>query len=114
MDSIMTLLKSLTLYALAGLCEIGGGYLMWQWLRHGKSLSIGGAGAILLVLYGVLPNFQPNAVFGRIYAAYGGIFIVASLLWDWKFDGRTPDRPDRVGALLCLIGAGIIMYWPRK
>lgn len=108
------LAKSIVLFLLACLCEIGGGWLMWQWLRHGKSLAMGGAGAVLLVLYGVLPNFQPSPIFGRVYAAYGGLFIVASLLWDWKFDSRIPDKPDRVGALLCLVGAAIILYWPRK
>ncbi len=110
----MTLVKSIFLFITACLFEIGGGYLMWQWLRHGKPLAIGLAGAVLLVLYGVLPNFQPSAMFGRVYAAYGGLFIVASLLWDWKFDGNIPDKADRVGALFCLVGAAIILYWPRK
>lgn len=110
----MILAKSILLFLTACLFEIGGGYLMWQWLRYGKPLLWGIAGAVLLVLYGVLPNFQPSANFGRVYAAYGGLFIVASLLWDWKFDRRVPDRPDIWGGMLCLIGVAIIMYWPRK
>jgi len=110
----LTILKSLLLFAIAGLCEIGGGYLMWQWLRHGKSLWYAVAGAILLVLYGVLPNFQPSPLFGRVYTAYGGIFIVLSLLWAWRFDGDKPDRPDLWGAALCLIGVCVLMYWPRR
>lgn len=110
----MDVVKSLVLFMVACLFEIGGGYLMWQWIRHGKSLLVGAAGAALLVLYGVLPNFQPSPYFGRVYAAYGGLFIVASLLWDWKFDGRAPDKADTVGALLCLVGVAVIMYWPRR
>ena len=70
--------------------------------------------AVLMVFYGVLPNFQPSTMFGRVYAAYGGVFIVLSLLWDWKFDKNIPDKADCWGATLCLIGVAIIMYWPRK
>lgn len=88
-----TVTKSLTYFVLAGLCEIGGGYLIWLWLREGKSALLAIAGAILLVLYGVIPTFQP-AHFGRVYAAYGGVFVVLALLWGWKVDGISPDRFD--------------------
>ena len=110
----MIILKSILLFIAAGLCEIGGGYLIWHWLKGRFSLPIGLVGAALLVLYGVLPNFQPSSQFGRVYAAYGGVFIIMSLLWDWKFDGKVPDKPDAWGALICLIGVSVIMYWPRK
>lgn len=99
---------------LAGLCEIGGGYLVWQWLREGKPLALGVLGSVLLVLYGVIPVLQPSINFGRVYAAYGGVFVILSILWGWKFDGRVPDRADTWGALICLIGVGVIMYWPRR
>ena len=106
------LLRSIPLFLLAGLLEIGGGYLVWQWLRAGHSVALGAAGALLLALYGVAATYQP-ADFGRVYAAYGGVFIALSLLWAWGIDGRRPDIPDLAGAFICLAGAAVIMYWPR-
>jgi small multidrug resistance family-3 protein len=105
--------KSALLFVAAGLCEIGGGYLVWLWLREGKSAWIATAGAIILVLYGIIPTLQP-AHFGRVYAAYGGVFVVMSILWGWKVDRIAPDRFDLVGGLICLVGVGVIMYWPRS
>lgn len=81
----MLLFKSIMSFISAGLCEIGGGYLIWLWLREGKSSWFGIAGAIILILYGIVPTFQP-AHFGRVYAAYGGIFVVLSIFWGWKID----------------------------
>ena len=104
--------QSLFFFILAGLCEIGGGYLVWLWLREGKGLIFALAGALLLVLYGVIPTLQP-ANFGRVYAAYGGVFIVLSLLWGWQIDKVTPDRFDILGGFIALIGVLVIMYWPR-
>jgi len=109
----MEVTKSLFYFVIAGLCEIGGGYLIWLWLREGKSVGLAVIGALVLVLYGVIPTLQP-ANFGRVYAAYGGIFIVLSILWGWKIDRVRPDRFDMVGAVLALMGVVIIMYWPRK
>jgi small multidrug resistance family-3 protein len=104
--------RSLSLFILAGLCEIGGGWLVWQWLREGRGLSWGILGGAILILYGIVPTFQP-AHFGRVYAAYGGFFIVLSLLWGWTFDRNIPDRFDVIGAIVSLAGVCIIMYWPR-
>ena len=98
---------------LAGLCEIGGGYLVWLWIRNGKSIWVGMLGGVILFLYGVIPTFQP-AHFGRVYAAYGGIFIVLSILWGWRVDRIAPDRYDLIGGLIALVGVFIIMYWPRS
>ena len=108
----MSLPSSLGLFVIAGLCEIGGGYLVWLWLREGRSPAYGIVGAIILVVYGILPTLQP-ADFSRVYAAYGGMFIVLSLLWGWGIDGVRPDRYDAMGALLCLAGMVVIMYAPR-
>jgi small multidrug resistance family-3 protein len=103
---------SLALFVLAGLLEIGGGYLVWQWWRNGSPVLIGAAGAAALVVYGIIPTYQP-ANFGRVYAAYGGWFVVLSILWGWGVDRIAPDRYDILGGLTCLIGVSIIMYWPR-
>ena len=108
----MLVAKSLALFVVAGLCEIGGGYLVWLWLREGKSLWVALAGAIVLILYGIIPTMQA-ANFGRVYAAYGGVFVILSILWGWKVDNILPDRFDVLGGLICLIGVGVIMYWPR-
>jgi len=110
----MGVVKSIDLFVLAGLCEISGGYLIWQWLREGKSILLGLIGGVILILYGIIPTLQPAAFnFGWVYAAYGGVFIVLSLLWGWKIDGKTPDTFDLIGGLICLIGVTMIMYWPR-
>ncbi len=104
--------RSLMLFLVAGLLEIGGGYLVWQYWRHGASWPTGLLGAIGLVLYGIVPTYQP-AGFGRVYAAYGGIFVVLSFAWARIFDGVVPDRADLLGGLVCLAGVSIIIYWPR-
>lgn len=105
-------LKSLALFVAAGLAEIGGGYLVWLWLREGKSPWYALPGAVVLILYGIIPTLQP-AHFGRVYATYGGIFIVMALLWGWLVDKIVPDKFDLIGALVALAGVFIIMYWPR-
>lgn len=112
MIQIMYVVRSLFLFLLAGFCEIGGGYLMWLWIRDGKGIWFAVLGAAILVLYGIIPTFQP-ANFGRVYAAYGGIFIVLSILWGWQIDKIAPDRFDLLGGFIALIGVIVIMYWPR-
>ena len=108
----MNIVSSLFYFILAGMCEIGGGYLMWLWLRKGESVVYALCGAAVLVVYGIVPTLQP-AHFGRVYAAYGGVFIVMSLLWGWKIDRMTPDAFDVAGGALALCGVLVMMYWPR-
>ena len=110
--SPLLVLTSLALFVLAGLCEIGGGYLVWLWLREGRGALLAVLGGAILFVYGIVPTLQP-APFGRVYAAYGGVFVVLSLVWARAVDGFTPDRFDVIGAALCLAGVATIMYAPR-
>jgi len=106
-------LRSLALFLAAGLFEIGGGYLVWLWLRDGRAPLWGALGGAVLFLYGVVPTLQP-APFGRVYAAYGGVFVVLSILRGWLVARQAPDRFDVLGGLVCLAGVAVIMYWPRS
>jgi small multidrug resistance family-3 protein len=111
--SLNKILISVFLFLLAGLCEIGGGYLVWVWLREDMSWMLGVLGGFVLFAYGIVPTFQPSH-FHRIYSAYGGIFIVMALLWGWVFQGARPDMFDIIGAAISLLGVAIIFYMPRK
>jgi len=104
------IIRALILFVLAGLAEIGGGYLVWQWLREGKAIWLGVIGGAILFLYGIIPTLQTEPAFGRVYAAYGGIFVVLSILWGMVFDGWKPDRFDLIGAAVALVGVSIIMW----
>lgn len=106
------IVRSLGLFIVAGLLEIGGGYLVWLWLRDGRGIVLGAIGGLILFLYGVIPTLQPST-FGRTYAAYGGFFVVLSLLWGWWIDGQSPDRWDLLGAVIAMVGVLIIFYAPR-
>jgi small multidrug resistance family-3 protein len=105
--------RSILLFAAAAVAEIGGAYLVWIGLKEDKGLGIVAIGVLALGLYGVIASFQPDANFGRVLAAYGGVFIVGSLLWGVAFDGFKPDRYDLIGAAICLFGVAVIMYAPR-
>ncbi|OAA89354.1 YnfA family protein [Clostridium coskatii] len=110
----MEVFKSIFYFIMAGVFEIGGGYLVWLWLRDGKSICCGLAGAISLIIYGIVPTLQPKtANFGKVYAAYGGIFIILSILWGWKIDNVIPDKFDLIGGAIALVGVIVIMYAPR-
>ncbi|PTR24789.1 small multidrug resistance family-3 protein [Rhodococcus sp. OK519] len=106
----MTVTRSILLFVLAALFEIGGAWLVWQGVREQRGWLWVGAGMIALGIYGLVATMQPDANFGRILAAYGGIFVAGSLLWAVVMDGFRPDRYDIIGAALCLCGVGVIMY----
>ena len=112
MPETAMVIRSLALFLVAGVCEIGGGWLMWKWLRDDRPGWWGLVGACVLILYGVIPTLQASH-FGRVYAVYGGFFIVLALLWGWALDGNRPDRPDVIGATIALVGVCVMMYWPR-
>jgi small multidrug resistance family-3 protein len=110
----VTVLRSVLLFMVAAMAEIGGAWLVWQgWREHRGVLWIAG-GILALGAYGFVATFQPDPHFGRILAAYGGIFVAASLAWGVLVDHFKPDRYDLTGATLCLLGVAIIMYAPRS
>ncbi|ROO88893.1 small multidrug resistance family-3 protein [Actinocorallia herbida] len=109
----MTTVRSIVLFLLAAVAEIGGAWLVWQGVRENRGPLWTGAGILALGLYGFAATFQPDQNFGRVLAAYGGVFIAGSLAWAMAFDGFRPDRYDLAGALVCLAGVTLIMYAPR-
>ncbi|MCZ4520027.1 YnfA family protein [Rhodococcus ruber] len=109
----MNTVKSVMLFAVAALFEIGGAWLVWQGIREHRGWLWAGAGVIALGAYGFVATLQPDANFGRILAAYGGVFVAGSLLWAMVVDGFRPDRWDITGASIALIGVAVIMYGPR-
>ncbi len=109
----MTVVRSIALFALAAVAEIGGAWLVWQGVREHRGLLWVGAGVIALGLYGFVATLQSDPHFGRILAAYGGVFVAGSLAWGMIFDGFRPDRLDVTGAAICLVGVAVIMYAPR-
>lgn len=110
----MTVARSIALFLVAAVAEIGGARLIWQGVREHRGLTWIGAGIIALGLYGFVATLQPDANFGRILAAYGGFFVAGSLAWGMALDGFRPDRYDLTGAAICLVGVAIIMYAPRS
>jgi small multidrug resistance family-3 protein len=109
----MLVLRSVLLFVLAALAEIGGAWLIWQGVREHRGLLWIGGGVVALGLYGFVATLQPEANFGRILAAYGGVFVVGSLCWGMVVDRFRPDRFDLIGAAVCLAGVALIMYAPR-
>ena len=103
---------TLGIFFLAAVLEIGGGYLVWKWLRDHKGKILGFVGAIVLFTYGVVMTLQPEN-FGKVYATYGGIFVVASIIWGYWIDKKKPDRFEIIGSVVVLIGVAIMFYLPR-
>lgn len=109
----MSVARSLLLFVLAALAEIGGAWLVWQGVREHRGVTWIGAGIAALGAYGFVATLQDDSNFGRILAAYGGIFVAGSLAWGMAVDGFRPDRFDLMGATVCLVGVAVIMYAPR-
>ena len=107
------ILKTTFVFILAGLCEIGGGYLVWLWVKQGKPIWYAVAGSLILILYGFVATLQP-ANFARVYATYGGYFIIMSMIWASVFDKFIPDKYDIIGAMVVILGISIIYYGPRS
>ena len=110
----LVVLKGAALFILAGLAEIGGGWLVWQAVREGKPRWWAAAGSLMLVAYGFIPTLQPLPDFGRLYAVYGGMFIAMSYCWGYIFDGMKPDLGDLIGSIMAVAGVCIALFWPRS
>jgi len=106
------ILTTLGLFFFASLLEIGGGYLVWKWLKDHKGKVFGLVGALILFTYAIIPTFQP-ADFGRVYATYGGIFILVSIMWGYWIDKKKPDRFEIIGSIIVLVGVAVMFYFPR-
>lgn len=107
-------MQSIILFILAGFAEIAGGYLVWCWIREGKPAYFGIIGSLLVILYAFIPTIQKIPTFGRVYAAYGGIFVVLSVAWGWIIDKNKPDAYDLIGAFICIVGVSVMLWAPRK
>ncbi len=105
-------LSTLGLFFLAALLEIGGGFLIWKWLRSHKGKIFGLTGALILFSYGIIMTLQP-ADFGKVYASYGGIFVVSSIIWGYYVDKKKPDRLEIIGSVIVLLGVSVMFYFPR-
>jgi small multidrug resistance family-3 protein len=103
---------TLAIFFAAAIAEIGGGYLVWLWLREKKTIAFGALGGIILFVYGIIPTLQP-AEFGRVYTTYGGIFIVSAIIWGRIVDKKKPDGYEIIGSIVAVIGAIVIFYAPR-
>ena len=104
---------TLAVYLAAAAGEIAGCFAFWSWLRLGRSGLWAIAGVIALVAFAWFLTRVDTAFAGRAYAAYGGVYIASSLAWLWVVEGQRPDRWDAVGAVICLIGATVILFGPR-
>jgi small multidrug resistance family-3 protein len=109
----MQVLRVLGLFVVAAVAEIGGAWLIWQGVREHRGVLWVGAGVVALGAYGFVATLQADADFGRVLAAYGGVFVVGSLAWGMAVDGFRPDRWDFMGAAICLVGVGVVMFGPR-
>ncbi len=109
----MLIARSVALFLAAAVLEIGGAWLVWQGVREHRGWLWIGLGIVALGAYGFVATLQPDVHFGRILAAYGGVFVAGSLAWGMVLDGYRPDRFDVLGALVCLVGVAVIMYAPR-
>jgi small multidrug resistance family-3 protein len=112
LNSFTIILVTLLLFVFAAILEIGGGYLVWQWIKEKRKFTFGLLGGFVLFIYGVIPTLQPSN-FARVYAAYGGIFVIMTIAWGFFIDKKRPDKYEIIGGIIVTLGAAIIFYFPR-
>lgn len=109
---MVEIVPTIALFFFATILEIGGGYMVWKWLKNHKGKIFGIIGGIILFSYGIIMTLQPEN-FGRVYAAYGGFFVISSILWGYWIDKKKPDRFEIIGSIIVLIGVTVMFYFPR-
>jgi len=109
---LIEIITTLSIFFFAALLEICGGYLVWKWLKDHKRKLLGFVGALILFSYGIVMTLQP-ADFGKVYATYGGIFVVSSIVWGYWIDKKKPDKLEIIGSLVVLVGVAVMFYFPR-
>ena len=107
------IVKTFAIYILAALGELGGTYAFWRWLRGGGTAYLALVGLAALLFYAIIQTYQPEGAYGRVYAAYAGVFLVGAMLWGWAIDGKTPDRYDLIGAAITLVGVVVVIFGRR-
>ena len=109
---MIDIVTSISIFIFAAFLVISGGYLVWRWLKNHQGKILGLVGGLILFSYAVVMTLQPEN-FGKVYAAYGGIFVMSSLVWGYWIDKKKPDRFEIFGSTVVLIGIGIMFYFPR-
>lgn len=109
----MDVLKTAAIFVAAAVGELGGTYAVWRWRRAGSALGLLALGGAALLAYAIVQTYQPESRYGRLYAAYAGVFLIGAMLWGWAVDGSAPDRFDVIGAVVVVIGAATIL-WGRR
>ena len=107
------IVKTFVIYVFAALGELGGTYAFWRWLKGGGPAYLAFAGMAALLFYAVIQTYQPEGAYGRVYAAYAGVFLVGAMLWGWVIDGKMPDRFDFIGAAITMVGVVVVIFGRR-
>ncbi len=107
------IVKTFVIYFFAALGELGGTYAFWRWLKGGSSAYLALVGMAALLFYAVIQTYQPEGAYGRVYAAYAGVFLVGAMLWGWVIDGKMPDRFDFIGAAITMVGVVVVLFGRR-
>ncbi len=106
----MDVFKTFAIYVVAAIGELGGTYCYWRWLKQKGPRALAFLGLLALLGYALVQTLQPESKYGRVYAAYAGVFLVGAMLWGWLIDGTKPDRYDVIGGLIAMVGVVTVLY----